>query len=92
MIFGWVRWAFTDEEVKTFIAWLKTLAGCKEFRMNYNAPGSLLYGDYTYAGNVLVKCDLPEINYPQDDGDRDFGITLESELKKFGVMREIPMS
>ena len=92
VIFGWVKQSFTDEEVKSFIAWLKTRAGCREFRMNYNAPVSHLYGDYTYAGNVLVKCDLPEINYPEDDGDRDFGITLESELKKYGEAREIPMS
>ena len=91
VIFGWVKWGFTDEEVKTFIAWLMAQSGCKLFHMSYDEPGTLLYGDYTYAGDVLIKRELPEINYPQDNGEEDFGTILESEFKKYGVAREIPI-
>ena len=90
-IFGWVKWGFSDEEVKTFLAWLMVQAGVKELRIDYDEPGCLLYGNYTYAANVLVKCCLPEINYPEDDGSDGFGITLESALKKYGVAVEVPM-
>ena len=88
---GWFRSGFTDADVKTVIAWLTVQAGCKEFRMSYDDRGNHLFGEYSYAGGVLVKCHLPEINYPEDTGDRDFGITLESALKKYGVAQEIPM-
>ena len=90
-IFGWVKWGFSDEEVKTFLAWLMVQAGVKELRIDYDEPGCLLYGNYTYVANVLVKCCLPEINYPEDDGSDGFGITLESALKKYGVAVEVPM-
>jgi len=92
-IFGWIKWGFSDDEVKTFLAWLMVNAGVKELRLNYDEPGCLLYGNYTYAEKKLMKCSLPETNYPEDDGDSDsdFGITLESALKKHGVTVEIPM-
>lgn len=91
-VFGWVKWGFSDDEVKSFIAWLKTQVEIKELRINYDEYGCLLYGEYRYAGNKLVKCSLPEINYPEDDGDSDFGITLESALKRYGITEEIPLA
>ena len=91
-IFGWVKWGFSDDEVKTFLAWLKAQTGVKELRIDYDEPGCLLYGNYTYAGKKLIKCSLPETNYPEDDGISDFGITLESALKRYGMSVEIPMA
>ncbi len=91
-IFGWVKWGFSDDDVKTFLAWLMVNAGVKELRMDYDEPGCLLYGNYTYAGQKLTKCSLPGTNYPEDDGDSDFGIPLESALKRYGVAVEVPMA
>jgi len=48
--------------------------------------------DFTTLTNVLIKCHLPDINYPEDDGESDFGITLESALKRYGVAVEVPMA
>ena len=90
-IFGGVKWGFSDEEVKTFLAWLKAQTGVKELRIDYDEPGCLLYGEYHYADGKLTKRYLPETNYPEDDGVSDFGITLESALKKHGIAVEIPM-
>ena len=88
-IFGWVKWGFSDDEVKTFLARLTVQAGVKELRIDYDEPGCLLYGEYHYADGKLTKRYLPETNYPEDDGVSDFGITLESALKKYGVAEEV---
>ena len=91
-VFGWVKWGFSDDEVKSFIAWLKTQVEIKELRINYDECGCLLYGEYRYADEKLTQRYLPAEHFPDDDDSDHFGIELESALKRYGITEEIPLA
>jgi len=92
LIFGRVTSNFRDRDAKALITWMMEQGAIKECLLTYEDSKKTLYGEYRYADGKLIKYYLPKVNYPEDDGIGDFGITLEATLKRYGVTVEITMA
>lgn len=95
---GWVKWGFSNDEVKEFLTWLKKQSVISTMHIDYEEPGNLAYGEYDFDGKTLKHHYLPESAYPDaekfedEEDDQKFAVALESAIKSHGVTEEIPMA
>ena len=77
---GSVKWGFSDEEMISFIKYLKSIAVIESAEICYEEGGCLLYGKYSYENGTLTDTYLPAECFPDYD-EENYYLQLEQLLE-----------
>ena len=78
---GSVKWGFSDDEMISFIKYLKSIAIIESAEICYEEGGCLLYGSYFYDGTTLTDTFVAAEDFPDYDGEDSYYDELERLLE-----------
>ncbi len=91
---GWVKWGYSDFEFTDMFRWLRSKADIRKFRMTYDGPECLLYGEYVLHGETIWKNFLEEKDFPSEadfEGYDSFVDAIEVAFKKAPATKVIEL-